>query len=325
VAADSALPPAWGERIPVGVSSCLLGEQVRYDGGHKHNGFLTETLARYFEFVPYCPELAIGLGVPRPPIRLVSTGEGIRARGTKDPALDVTDRLAAYGARVASRSRHLCGYILKKGSPSCGMERVKVYPEKGGNTGKGRGLYAAALMERLPSLPVEEEGRLMDPVLRENFIERVFVLHRWNTAMRQGVTPRRLVEFHTGHKFALLAHDEPSYRRLGQLVARAGAAPVRELAAEYLADLMQALARPATRRRHANVLNHLAGFFKKKLDALDRAELKEVIDRYREGLVPLVVPVTLLKHHLRRHPDPYLAGQHYLDPHPAELMLRNAV
>jgi len=325
VGARPVASPAWGERIPVGVSSCLLGQQVRYDGGHKHNDFLTGTLAQYFEFVPYCPELAIGLGVPRPPIRLVATAAGARARRIEDPSVDVTDRLAAYGGRVARGAGALCGYILKKGSPSCGMERVKVYPEKGGAPSKGRGIFAATLIERLPSLPVEEEGRLMDPVLRENFVERVFVLHRWKTAMRAGVTPRRLVEFHTGHKFSLLAHDEPSYRRLGRLVADAGKRPIGELAGEYLAELMQALARPATRRRHANVLNHLAGFFRKKLDAEDRSEIKEIIDRYRQGLVPLVVPITLLKHHLRRHPDPYLAGQHYLDPHPAELMLRNAV
>lgn len=311
--------------IRIGVSACLLGQEVRYDGGHKHNGYLTETLARHFEFVPFCPEVAIGLGVPRPPIRLEQHSDGVRAVGVRDAALDVSEPLLRYGRDVAAGNAGLSGYIFKKGSPSCGLERVKVYGAKGMPAGKGRGLFARAVTERLPLMPVEEEGRLMDPVLRENFIERVFVYHRWQCLLAQGLTPAALVDFHTRHKFSVLAHDEQRYRELGRLVSRAGEGDMAELAQRYGETLMAALGRRATRRRHANVLLHVMGYLKRNLDADDKAELLELIDAYRLGSVPLVVPITLLKHHLRRHPDPYVDSQVYLSPHPEELMLRNSL
>lgn len=312
-------------RIRIGISGCLLGQEVRYDGGHKHNGYITDTLGRFFEFVPFCPEVAIGMGVPRAPIRLVKMGGEVRARGVRDPALDVTDPLDAYAERVAPKLHRLSGYILKKGSPSCGMERVKLVTPKGAPAGTGAGVYAARLMALQPELPFEEEGRLMDPVLRENFIERVFVYHRWQQLTTRKLTARGLVEFHTRHKFIVLAHDEKAYRALGRLVAEAGRAPVAELGTRYVALLMQALRKPATRTRHANVLQHLGGFFKQHLDATDKQEWQELISSYRLGRLPLVVPVTLLRHYLRRFPDPYLASQHYLAPHPDELMLRNLI
>lgn len=314
-----------GSPIRVGVSSCLLGNTVRYNGGHKHSGYVTETLGRYFELVPFCPEVAIGLGVPRPPIRLVRSDGGVRARGVADPGLDVTDRLTGYGEEIAGRVAHFCGYILKKGSPSCGMERVKIYSEQGMPVGKGAGIFAATLMERQPLMPIEEEGRLMDPVLRENFIERVFVYHRWQQLIDEGLTAAALVEFHTEHKLSIMAHDEVRYRALGRVVARAGTGSVEETAAEYVAELMAALRRPATRKRHANVLMHVLGYIKQHMDAEDKRELLELIDEYRLGRVPLIVPITLLKHHLRRYPEPYIDRQHYLNPHPRELMLRNNV
>jgi uncharacterized protein YbgA (DUF1722 family)/uncharacterized protein YbbK (DUF523 family) len=298
---------------------------VRYDGGHKHNGYITDTLGQFFEFVPFCPEVAIGLGVPRPPIRLVRHGANIEARGVKDPALDVTEKLAAYAGKVAGKLDAVSGYILKKNSPSCGMERVKVYSAKGMPVTTAPGIYAGALMELLPELPFEEEGRLMDPVLRENFVERVFVYHRWQELMRTRLTARALVEFHTRHKFIVLAHDEKSYRALGRLVAGAGRSGMSELGREYIRQLMAALRRPAARTRHANVLQHIAGFFKKQLDSEDRRELQGLIDNYRRGRLPLVVPITLIRHYLRRFPDDYLAGQYYLAPHPDELMLRNVI
>lgn len=312
-------------RIRIGVSSCLLGEEVRYDGGHKRNGYLCESLARHFEFVPFCPEVAIGLGIPRPPIRLESRDDQVRAVGVRDPSLDVSEPLRDYGQAVAARNQDLSGYIFKKGSPSCGLERVKVYGAKGMPAGKGRGLYAQALTQRLPLLPVEEEGRLMDPVLRENFIERVFVYHRWQQLLAAGLTAASLVDFHTRHKFSILAHDEQRYRELGRLVSRAGEMNPDELARSYGETLMAALGRRATRRRHANVLMHVMGYLKRHLDAEDKAELLELIDNYRLGQVPLIVPITLLKHHLRRHPDAYIQQQVYLSPHPEELMLRNSL
>lgn len=312
-------------RIRIGISSCLLGQEVRYDGGHKHNGYITESLGQFFEFVPYCPEVAIGLGIPRPPIRLVKSTHGPRARGVRDAALDVTDKLVAYADKVAPKLHGLSGYILKNGSPSCGMQRVKVYGPQGMSVTTGVGLYAGTLMAQLPELPFEEEGRLMDPVLRENFIERVFVYHRWQQLTAQRLTAKALVEFHTRHKFIVLAHDEKRYRELGRLVATAGRSGMAELGRRYIQLLMQALKKPATRTRHANVLQHLFGFLKQNLSAADKRELLELIGAYRRGRVPLVVPITLLRHYLRRFPEPYLSAQHYLAPHPDELMLRNQI
>ena len=310
-------------RIRIGISSCLLGQAVRFDGGHKHNGYITETLGQFFDFVPYCPEVAIGLGVPRPPTRLVKSAHGPRARGVKDASLDVTDKLVAYAGKVAPKLHELSGYILKKGSPSCGMERVQVYGPQARPVATSPGLYAGTLMAQWPELPFEEEGRLMDPVLRENFVERVFVYHRWQQLTAQRLTARALVEFHTRHKFIVLAHDEKRYRELGRLVATAGRRGLAGPGRRYIQLLMQALKKPATRTRHANVLQHLSGFIKQHLDVADKRELQVLIDSYRRGRVPLVVPITLLRHYLRRFPEPYVSAQYYLAPHPDELMLRN--
>jgi uncharacterized protein YbgA (DUF1722 family)/uncharacterized protein YbbK (DUF523 family) len=312
-------------RIRIGISSCLIGQEVRYDGSHKHNEYITRSLGQFFEFVPYCPEVAIGMGVPRPTIRLIQAGHGVRAQGVKDPSMDVTDKLVAYADKVAPRLHNLSGYILKKNSPSCGMERVKLYSSKGMPGGTTTGIYAGRLLALHPELPFEEEGRLMDPVLRENFIERVWIYHRWQQLTVRRLTPKALVAFHTRHKFIVLAHDEKSYRELGRLVAEAGKGTTPELGQRYVRLLMQALKKPATRTRHANVLQHVAGFFKKHLDAEDKIELQDVITNYRRGQLPLVVPITLIRHYLRRYPDPYLADQHYLAPHPDELMLRNQI
>lgn len=319
-------PPETDDPIRLGVSSCLLGERVRWDGNHKRDAFLTATLSRYFEFVPVCPEMAIGLGVPRMPIRLVGGADGVRAVGVEDPALDVTDRLAAYGRQMADQLEQISGYILKSDSPSCGMERVKVYRMGGGAPSRnGIGTYARALLEARPELPVEEEGRLNDPVLRDNFVERVIAFRRWQTFTAQGITPGRLTAFHTAHELCLMAHGGEAYRSLGRLAAQAGSRPLGELARGYLHGFMAALKRHATRKLHAGVLTHLAGYLKRALDAADRSELAAVISAYRSGQVPLVVPLTLLKHHFRRNPHPAVAGQVYLEPHPAELMLRHGI
>ena len=226
--------------IRVATSSCLLGEEVRFDGGHKHNGYLTKTLARYFELIPFCPEVAIGLGVPRRPIRLMKKGGEVRVVGTDDPELDVTEDLIDYGQTVAARLNDVSGYIFKRGSPSCGMERVKIYSDKGMPVDSGAGFYAQTIMQALPLLPAEEEGRLMDPVLRENFIERVFVYHRWQSLCQSQLTPAKLIDFRTKHKFSVLAHDGASYRELGQIVAEAGSADLLELS-ERCATLLRSV------------------------------------------------------------------------------------
>lgn len=302
-----------GDRIPVGISACLLGEEVRYNGGHKRDRYVQDVLGRYFDYIPLCPEVAIGLGVPRRPIRLTGDPERPRAVHADDPDHDVTGALDDYG-REQGRALDglISGYILKAKSPSCGMERVKVYDHKGMPSGSGRGLFAAALMDEQSLLPVEEEGRLNDPDIRDNFLERVFVYDRWRRLCRAGLTAGGLVDFHTQHKFLILAHDQPAYRELGRLVAAAGRGDLAERAREYLECLMRALARHASRRDHANVLTHMAGFFKKRLDGEDRRELKESIEAFQRGEMPLLVPLTLLRHHLRRHPEAYIANQHYL-------------
>jgi uncharacterized protein YbgA (DUF1722 family)/uncharacterized protein YbbK (DUF523 family) len=313
------------EKIPLGVSACLMGEKVRYDASHKYNPFINLQLSNFFSFVPICPEVGIGLGVPRKTLRLVEYADGVHAVGVMDDSLDVTERLNNYLPQVAPRLAGICGYILKKGSPSCGMERVKIYHPNGMPNSSGAGLYAQSLMAQYPLLPVEEEGRLNDPPLRENFITRVFVYHRWQHLQQDKLTAARLIDFHTRHKLLVMSHNQAAYRRLGQLVAGVGKSTVEALAADYIALLMETLKRRATPKSHTNVLQHLMGYLKKQLDSEDKQELLETFDAYRNGRLPLVVPITLLKHHFRKHPAPYVADQVYLDPHPAELMLRNMV
>jgi uncharacterized protein YbgA (DUF1722 family)/uncharacterized protein YbbK (DUF523 family) len=314
------------QKIRLGVSACLLGQEVRYDGGHKRDHFLTDTLGPFVEWVPVCPEVEIGLGVPRDTIRLVGDAAAPRLVVDKTGE-DLTGRMQRY-ARARAReleSLDLHGYVLKRGSPSCGLFRVRVYDDEGVSRANGIGAYARTLVEHLPLLPVEEEGRLGDPALRENFIERVFAMMRWRGFVATRPRPGNLVAFHTAQKFAVLAHSPSHYATLGRLVAATGGARLGARLAEYGALLMQALSVRATRARHTNVLQHLAGFFKRQLDGAARVELADVIHDYRLGLVPLVVPLTLIKHHVRRLGVAYLADQTYLSPHPKELMLRNHV
>lgn len=311
------------ERIPVGVSSCLLGEAVRYDAGHKHNRYVTSVLGRYFHYVAWCPEALAGLGVPRPPIRLTGDPTSPRAVRVADASADVTDALLSVADRVAGTMGALRGYIFKRGSPSCGMERVKVYDAPGKSPRMGQGVFARAVMEAHPLLPCEEEGRLGDARLRESFVARVFAYDRWFRAVAHGFTPGRLVEFHTRHKFLLLSHSEVHYRAAGRLVADAGRRDPARLEQEYLSTFMEGMRRRATRRRHTNVLQHLAGFLKRSIDDRDRRALADIIDEYRSGVVPLVVPIRILRHHFRHAPDRYVEMQHYLAPYPDDLGLGN--
>jgi uncharacterized protein YbgA (DUF1722 family)/uncharacterized protein YbbK (DUF523 family) len=316
------------ERSPIriGISACLLGDQVRFDGGHKRDHFLSDTLGPFVEWVRVCPEVELGLGTPRETLRLVSVDGTLRMITTRTN-VDHTDGMNRWAKRRTAElaGEHLSGYVLKKDSPSCGMERVKVYGAGALPERSGRGLFASALMTRFPNLPVEEEGRLSDPRLRENFIERVFAYRRLTDLFKGRWSPRDLVTFQTAHKMSLLAHSTIAYRQLGRLVAAAGAVPKRELRDAYEALFMSTMSRVATPARHTNVLMHMAGHLKRILDADSRRELFDAIDEYRRGLVPLVVPLTLLRHYVRLHRVAYLAGQTYLEPHPRELMLRNHV
>jgi uncharacterized protein YbgA (DUF1722 family)/uncharacterized protein YbbK (DUF523 family) len=315
-----------GAPLRLGVSACLLGEGVRYDGGHKRDRFVTDVLGGCVEWVPVCPELEAGLGVPRPAMRLTRAGDDVRVVEIGS-GRDHTRTLRRFSAaRVrALRALDLSGYVLKKDSPSCGMARVRVYGGSAPPVRRGRGLFAAALLDALPELPVEEEGRLQDPALRENFIERVFAYRRLCDLFDGRVSSGRLVAFHTAHKLQLMAHSQEGYRALGRVVAGVKQIPRGELRARYAPAFMAALSRLATRGRNANVLQHAAGHLKRLLDAAARAELALLIDDYRKGLVPLVVPVTLLRHHTRTHAVADLEGQTFLEPHPKELMLRNHV
>jgi uncharacterized protein YbgA (DUF1722 family)/uncharacterized protein YbbK (DUF523 family) len=315
-----------GDRIRVGVSACLLGEEVRFDGGHKRDDFLTRVLGPFVEWVPVCPEVEIGLGVPRDTLRLVGEERAPRLVMPRTGE-DLTERMQRYAAtRIRElEALQLDGYVLKRASPSCGLFRVRVYHPNGMPRGAARGVFAEELATRLPMLPIEEEGRLGDPSLRENFIERVFAAARWRAFVAARPRARDLVAFHAAEKFAILAHSPAGYAELGRLVATAGRTLTREKLDAYGRLMMQARAARATRARHANVLQHLAGFFKRRLEGDQRAELAEVIADYRAGVVPLVVPLTLVRHHVRHHGIGYLAEQTYLNPHPKELMLRNHV
>ncbi len=307
-------------KIPIGISSCLLGENVRFDGGHKRDAYITGTLSEYFDFVPFCPEMGIGLGVPRQTIQLVKIDKTIRCVGVKNPELDVTEQLREYAQLHREQHAQLCGYIFKKDSPSCGIAKVKVYnktvPQR-----EGIGIYAQEMMRNNPLLPVEDEGRLGDAKLRENFIQRVYVLHRWKQLLAEGLTPKSLTNFHARHKLIIMSHAD--YRELGQLLAGLSKDNLQEVAERYILLLMQLLKIVVSRKNHVNVLQHIQGYLKKELTPDDKAELCELIERYRQGEVPLVVPLTLLKHHFRKAPDPYIEDSYYLSPYPQELQLIN--
>lgn len=314
----------------LGISSCLLGHAVRFDSGHKHNDYITETLGQYFDFQTFCPEVVAGLGIPRPAIHLVKTTKGIRALQVKNHAIDVTEQLQIAIQQIFTQPNlaNLSGFILKKDSPSCGMERVKIFAEQATSQPperSGIGLFAAALQQQYPNLPLEEEGRLCDPILRENFIGRVFVYQRWQQLLQTPLSANALIEFHSDHKYLIMAHDQNSLRELGQLVAQAGATDLASLQAEYIQKLMQALTKKASRGQQGNVLAHLMGYLPDDLEREDRAELVETIQQYQQGYLPLIVPMTLLKHHFRKHPHPYVRRQYYLKPHPSELMLLNSI
>lgn len=311
--------------IRIGISSCLLGKEVRFDAGHKRDPFLVETFGRHVEWVPVCPEVEVGMGVPREPVRLVQLGTVVHMRGVRTGE-DWTDRMARFADRRMRTLGGLSGYVFKKDSPSCGAFRVKLHGEHGGPPSRGGvGLFAARFRQAYPLVPVEEEGRLHDPRLRESFVTRVFAFSDLQALLAGRLTTGRLVAFHADHKYQLLAHSPQAYRELGQLVARAKELPRRELAESYAAGFMKALSTLATPARHANVMQHVLGHFKKELSREDKEEALGLIEDHRKGLVPLVVPLTLLSHFVRRHGDDWLRRQTYLSPHPRELMLLNHV
>ncbi len=312
--------------LRLGISRCLLGDEVRFDGGHKKDNFLTEVLGRYVEWIPVCPEVEAGLGTPREAMRLVGDSQHPRLVTIKSGTdhTRAVERMTAYRIQELEEL-DLSGYVFKKDSPSCGMERVRIYNDHGIPDRNGVGLFARAFIEQFPLIPVEEEGRLRDPTLRENFIERVFCYRRWQDLVQSGVTRQALVHFHTIHKYLLLAHHPLQYQMLGRLVGQVHQHRLKELVHRYGELFMKALAVKATVRKHVNVLQHILGYFKDRLGAQEKTELLGVIGDYHHGLTPLVVPLTLIKHYVQIFDVSYVRDQVYLNPHPKELMLRNHV
>lgn len=312
------------DKLRLGVSACLLGQKVRYDGQHKLDRFIVDTLGRYVEFVPVCPEVECGLGVPRESMRLVGTPEAPRLMTTRTH-VDLTDRMLAWARKRVRElaSENLCGFVFKARSPSSGMERVKVYGAGGGIAGNAAGLFAGEFMRVYPLLPAEEEGRLNDPVLRENFIERLFALDRYRQGPARTRTARALMEFHAANKFLFMSHDARNTTLMGRLAAEANRVNLDGTMAAYEDLLLRTLALIATPAKQANVLRHMQGYFKTFLTADEKAELGEVIGAFKTGLTPLIVPVTLIAHYTRKHDVSYLRDQTYLYPHPLEMKLRN--
>ena len=313
-------------KITLGISSCLLGNNVRYDGGHKLDHFLVDTLGQYVDWVPVCPEVECGLPIPREAMHLVGDPEDPRLV-TVRTGVDHTARMKRWAKKRTTEleKEELCGFVFKSRSPSSGMRGVKIYTDAGMPNTTGSGIFAHAFMKRFPLLPVEDEGRMHDPGLRENFIERVFVYRWWQEYIRNDGSLGGLVAFHTDHKYLVMAHSQKHYTALGKMVASGKSARRDRLHADYLETLMEGLQLLATPKKNANVLQHMAGYFKEHLSAEEKKELQEVIASYHDGLVPLIVPITLLKHYVRKYKEAYLDRQVYLNPHPLELMLRNHV
>jgi uncharacterized protein YbgA (DUF1722 family)/uncharacterized protein YbbK (DUF523 family) len=328
----NATPPEVDERvlmknkIKIGISTCLLGEKVRYDGGHKLDRFLTETLGQYVEYVPVCPEVECGLPIPREYIYLEGNPDSPRLV-TSHTKQDITERMVQWAKKrvVELEKEDLCGFIFKSNSPSSGMERIRVYNKRGMPVKKGIGIFARIFMEHFSLLPVEDEGRLHDPKLRENFIERIFALKRWREVLGKKESRGNLVDFHTKHKLLILSHSPKHHQIMGKLVAQAKNLPLKELYVQYQTLLLESLRLKTTLKKNTNALLHMMGYFREQLSSEEKQELLEIIDQYRKGHIPLIVPMTLINHYVRKYEQPYLKEQVYLNPHPIELQLRNHV
>lgn len=315
-------------KIPVAVSQCLLGDNVRYDGGHKRSLFICNQLSQFFEFRPICPEVAIGLGIPRKPIRLIetTTGTGVfqQGDGNRVTGKDLSPELAEYANQMSAEHSDICGYILMHGSPSCGIASTKRYRESGMMIDKkGQGAYAKQFAENRPTLPLEEAGRLNDAGLKENFVARVIAYYDWQQSVAVDPTAARLIAFYSRYKYQVMAHDVPSYKAIGPLLADLSQQTIDKTCEKFIKLFMGALSKPATRKGNTNALMHLAGYLKKILSQPEKSELRNIIDSYRLGYVPLIVPVTLLKHHLMKTDNDYLLQQSFWNPHPESLGLRN--
>lgn len=313
-------------RPVMGIGACLEGSPVRYNGQTKAPNQHVKALGEHFEMRTFCPEMGIGLGVPRPPIHLVGTPEAVRVLDVATHEHDYTEQIQDYAGTVLSMAPELCGYVLVKGSPSCGYERVKRYTPEGHSAASDQqGIFAAALHAADPLLPLEDDGRLNDPGLRESFTTRACTYHDWKTLVAEGLTAHKLIGFYSRYKYLVMAHHVPSYKALGPMLANAGKEDLDELSGHFINEVMSGLRHRATRRSHSNVLFHLSGYLKRTISSAERQRLAGLIDSYRTGLVPLVVPLTMLKHHFANNPNAYVEQQTFLSPYPEELGLRNLV
>ncbi|MDH5547392.1 MAG: DUF523 and DUF1722 domain-containing protein [Gammaproteobacteria bacterium] len=308
-------------QIRIGVSACLLGQPVRYDGEHKVYSWLSETLAVHVELLGICPEVAIGLGVPRPPIQLVMAADTVRVRGVDAPHTDFTQALREYGVTVALQTAAYSGFVFKKGSPSCGIQGVKRFRSTNEFEEDGVGMFAQQIMQQNPDLPVEDEAGLDDPYRRDNFLTRIFVMKRWQDIQQQGITPGALLMFHQHHKFLYQAHHEGGYRTLGRMVAEMSDQDINIVAQDYFKTMMQVLRQHVTRDSHVNVLTHIYGFFKTRVNDVEKRRVLQAIEKYHAGKLPLNVPIESIKQCLQQYPDEYIAGQWYLEPYPTQLKL----
>jgi uncharacterized protein YbgA (DUF1722 family)/uncharacterized protein YbbK (DUF523 family) len=314
------------DRPLIALSSCLAGEKVRYDSAHKRDRWLMNEFSEYVDYANFCPEVGIGLTIPRTPIRLVHKDNDVRVLDVRDPSIDVTDRLRNFAFDTVPKLEGMSGYVFKSKSPSCGLFKVKAYMENGHPSDTPvPGAYAEVLAQELPDLPMEEEGRLCDDMLRENFVNRIFVYHRLLKLKDEGLSAKAIIEFHSHHKYMIMAHSQVAYQSLGQKVANLKGIDLDVFYLEYRRELMAALTQRVKRRQHVNVMQHLTGYLKKSVDADDKKEILEALDDYKRGDVPLVVPMKLLAHYFRCHPDPYIGDQYYLNPYPSSLKLRNNV
>lgn len=325
--------PLWAkwhdESVPIrlGVSACLLGGEVRFDGGHKRDRYLTDVLGENVEWLPVCPELEVGMGIPRPVIQLRGgeVGETIVERVSGE---DWTARMRTYANERCAELvlTGLDGFVLKKDSPSCGMARVRVYGSPSGMPSRnGVGHFVQGLLREMPDLPMEEEGRLRDAVLRERFVEEIFSHNRWRVLVARGLNRGRLVEFHSAHKMLILAHNEVIYREMGRVVASFGRVADDDVYAAYYPLFVAAFREKATVARHVNVLEHLFGHVKDLISEAEKREISCSIEDYRNGQIPLIVVISLLRFLAAAHDVKYVIGQLYLEPHPRELKLRNHV
>jgi uncharacterized protein YbgA (DUF1722 family)/uncharacterized protein YbbK (DUF523 family) len=312
------------KEIRIGISSCLIGRNVRYDGGHAHDRYITDTLGRYFTWIPVCPEVEYGLPVPREAMHLTGNPQSPHII-TIRTGIDHTAGIQEWTENKLRMLEHddLCGFIFKSKSPSSGIAQVKIYSRNGFPVARGAGIFGGAFMQRFPLIPIIDEGRLHDPVLRENFIERVFVYHRWKELTEQKMVLRDLIHFHTDHKLLIMSHSGKYLSMLGRLIAGTKDSKTRDLFAHYIVLLMEGLKLIATVKKNTNVLFHAIGYFRKQISPDEKQELIDIIDNYHKGYIPLIAPVVLINHYVKRLNDQYLKRQYYLNPHPLELMLRN--